>query len=63
MDQFDIDKIREDLIDYYGTAMFFGIGPAAGDLAFIENATDEEIFEFAQQSGIIDLNDYKYKRR
>ena len=53
----DIDSLRADLIDYYGTAM--SSNPIAMmDLINVENASDSEIISIALQNGF-DLEDYQ----
>lgn len=56
----DFERLRKDLIDYFGTAMFNGFGMAIIDLTYIENATDEELLILAQKYNF-DLNDYIIK--
>lgn len=53
----DIDKLREDLINYFGTAMASGFGMAVMDLSRVERASDEELIRIALDCGF-DLNDY-----
>jgi len=53
----DIDKIRADLIDYFGTAMTGGFPMAVVDLAKIETASAEEVVQIALKNGF-DLNKY-----
>lgn len=53
----DIDRLRRDLKDYYGTAMFNASPMAVMDLSRIERASDTEIVEEAQKAGV-DLTDY-----
>lgn len=53
----DIEKLRRDLIDYFGTAMASGFGMAVMDLTRIERASDEELINIALDCGF-DLNDY-----
>ncbi len=53
----DFDKLREDLIDYFGTAM--GAFPiAVMNVAEVETATDRELIHIATQNGF-DLEDYE----
>lgn len=57
----DIDTLREDLINYYGSAMQFY--PAAMiDLAKIEKANDNEIVNIAINNGI-NIYDYEIKNK
>lgn len=53
----DIETLRKDLIDYFGTAMQFN-PMAIMDLTKVENASPEELVEIAQDNNF-DLNDYK----
>ena len=53
----DFDKLREDLIDYFGTAM--GTSPiAVMNVAEVESASDRELIRIAAQNGF-DLSDYE----
>jgi hypothetical protein len=53
----DFEKLREDLIDYFGTAM--GTFPiAVVEIANIENASEQELIKIATQNGF-DLEDYE----
>ena len=53
----DVEKLREDLIDYYGTAMFNASPLAIIKLTKIEKATDKEIIQIAIDNKF-DLNEY-----
>ena len=53
----DIDRLRRDMKDYYGTAMFNASPMAVMDLSRIERASDMEIVEEAQKAGV-DLTNY-----
>ena len=54
----DFDKLREDLIDYFGTAM--GTFPiAVMNVAEVESATERELLRIATQNGF-DLSDYEF---
>lgn len=60
----DINKLREDLKDYFGSAMF-NVSPIAMiNLEEVEKASDEELIEIAISYGF-DLNKYKdsYNKR
>ena len=64
MENIDFEKLRNDLIDYFGTAMTNGFNMAVIDLTKIENATNEELIIIAQSKNF-DLNNYikeQYKR-
>ncbi|MCR5202813.1 MAG: hypothetical protein K6D02_06995 [Lachnospiraceae bacterium] len=53
----DIDKLRDDMMDEYGTAM--GNFPMATmDLVEVENASPEELVDMAMNEGI-DLRKYE----
>ena len=52
----DYEKLRQDLIDYFGSAMgFFQV--AVMDVVRVENATEYELLEIARQNGF-DLTKY-----
>lgn len=54
--EIDIESLREDLINYYGTATsFYPI--AYMDLIKVEKATDEELIQIAIKNNM-DLNNY-----
>ena len=55
--EIDIDRLRRDMKDYYGTAMFNASPMAVLDLSRVERASDMEIIEMAQKNGV-DLSDY-----
>lgn len=50
---YDIEELRAQLRDYYGTAMVSGFPAAVLDLGRIERMDDEEIVEEAKKAGII----------
>lgn len=54
----DIFRLREDLKNYYGTAMFNGFQMAIMELRTIERATDEELLQLSEKVGI-DINKYQ----
>ena len=56
--EIDVDRLRKDLKDYYGTAMFSASPMAVLDLSRIERASDLEIVEEAQRIGV-DLTNYE----
>ena len=58
----NIDKLREDLLDYYGTAIFNASPLAIIELINIEKASNEELKEIALNNNF-DLNEYKYYQR
>lgn len=53
----DIERLRQDLINYYGSAMMFQ-PLAIADLTKVENASPEELVRIAIANGF-DLEDYK----
>ena len=57
--EYDYEKLRSDLKDYYGTAMFVGFGAAMMDMSKIDKASDEEILRIAKKEK---MNLCKYMR-
>lgn len=55
--QFDIERLREDLKDYYGTAMFNGFPMAMMEVDKVSRASDEELLRMAEKNGM-DLKRY-----
>lgn len=60
--EINIDKLRKDLLDYFGTAMFTSSPLAIIELTKIERASDEELIRIALNNNF-DLNKYKYHFR
>ena len=59
----DIDSLRNDLVDYFGTAKAKEYYPAATiDLVKLERASDEEIVRTAINNGF-NLYDYEIKNK
>ena len=58
--ELDFERLRNDLMDYYGTAMCSGFGMAVVDLVKIQNASYEELIEYAQDCNI-DIEKYIIK--
>lgn len=58
-EEINISKLREDLLDYYGTAMFNSSPLAIIELVKIEKASNDELIEIAKDNNF-DLNEYKY---
>ena len=55
----DYEKLREDLIDYFGSAMpMFPV--AVMDVIRIENASNDELVQIAHENGF-DLSNYEIK--
>ena len=48
----DVDRMRQGLVDHFGTAMAGGAWPAIADVSEVENASPEELIEIAEQEGI-----------
>jgi len=55
----DTERLRRDMMDYYGTAMFSGFPMAVFDLSRIERASDEELIEIALNNGV-ELSEFVY---
>ena len=55
----DVEKLRQDLIDYYGTAMMYN-PMAVTTLSYIEKASNNELIGFALKNNF-DLENYKIK--
>ena len=53
----DTERLRSDLKDRYGTAMFSGFPMAVMDLSKVERASAQELADIAQEQGI-DLRKY-----
>ncbi len=49
----DIEEIRSELMDYYGTAMVNGFPMAVVDLSKIESMNENELCELAEELGLI----------
>ncbi|MBQ9001632.1 MAG: hypothetical protein IJ087_07255 [Eggerthellaceae bacterium] len=57
MTTIDVDKLRDHLEDYCGTAMFSGFPAALLDLADVHNASGLELCRTAERLGI-DLDQF-----
>lgn len=57
MNKFDFDKLKDDLVDYYGTAAFSGFPAAIMDVSRMENASRDELIREAAKNGF-DLDKY-----
>lgn len=55
--EIDIERLRKDLIDYFGVAMFNGSPQAMIELSRVEKAGPSELINIAQNNGF-DINDY-----
>ena len=54
----NLTKLRQALVDYYGTAAFSGMPAAMMDVFDVENASPEELVELARRAGL-NLRDYE----
>ena len=54
----DLDKLKEALIEYYGTAMNSGLPMAVIELGDVENASLQKLIQMAQNAGL-DLRDFE----
>lgn len=57
-EEINIEKLREDLINYYGTAMYNSSPIALKELIKVEKATATELISIAQKNKI-NIDDYK----
>ena len=55
--QIDAEKLRRDLKNYYGTAMFSVSPMAVMDLSRVELTSDQELVRMAEEKGV-DLRKY-----
>ena len=59
----DVDRLRDDLIDYF-TGAYFNVSPVAViDMTEVENASDYEVIKIASQNGFNLLNYLKPYQR
>ena len=56
--ELDISKLRDDLEDYYGSAMFSGLPMAVVELTQAQTASPQELIDMAQRAGF-DLDRYE----
>lgn len=56
--ELDISKLRDDLEDYYGSAMFSGLPMAVVELTQAQTASPQELVDMAQRAGF-DLGRYE----
>lgn len=54
----DYEKLRSDLMDYFGTAMFSGLPMSIVDLSDVEIASNDELIQIAKKNGF-DLTKYQ----
>ena len=57
MDDIDIEKLRQYLINYYGIAMINSFPTAMMDLSEVENASNEKVLSLALKNNI-NLNNF-----
>ncbi len=55
--EIDVDRLRRDLMDYYGTAILNSSPLAMMELSEVEHASVREIVEMAHENGV-DLRQY-----
>ena len=53
----DVERLRNDMMDYYGTAIFNDFAMAAMNVEFIEMASDQDLIAIAPKEGV-DLSKY-----
>ena len=56
--EINTDKLRKDMIDNYGTAMFNGFPMAIMDLSKVEKASEQELIRMAKNQGV-NLDKYR----
>ena len=53
----DIERLRKDLLGYFGSAMFSGFPMAMMDVSRVENASADTLIRIASENGF-NLNKY-----
>ena len=61
LEEIDIERLRSDLMDEYGTAAYAGFEAAMVDVFDIQSMDDEEVVQKALSMGY-DLNKYRKDR-
>ena len=56
--EIDLSRLRSDLEDYYGTAVFSGMPMAVIELGQAQSASPQELVDMAQRAGF-DLGRYE----
>lgn len=51
------ERLRKDLLDYFGSAMVSGFPMAMMDVSRVENASDDTLIRIASENGV-DLGKY-----
>ncbi len=54
MPEKDVEEIRSELMDYYGTAMVNGFPMAVMNLSVLEDMSEDELRALAKETGVID---------
>lgn len=54
----DIERLKRDLMDYYGTAAHSGFDMAIIDVVDVENASPDKLIDMAIRAGF-DIEDYQ----
>jgi len=57
----DYERLRSDLIDYYGTAMIYN-PMAVVELSDVQNSSNDRLVQIAIQNGF-DLSDYEEQKK
>ena len=57
--EINTNRLRADLKDYYGTAMFGGFPMAVMEMDVVEQASDEELVKLAEKVGLDSRKYYK----
>ena len=60
--EINTDKLRKDMIDNYGTAMFNGFPMAIMDLSKAEKASEQELISMAKNQGV-NLDKYREQEK
>ena len=55
--EYDYVSLRDDLLDYFGTATFSSFPMSMVDLSHVDRASNEQLLHIAMQNGF-DLNKY-----
>ena len=55
--EINVSRLRMDMKDYYGTAMFNGFPMVVMELSGVEHMSDRELVDFALKTGV-DLGKY-----
>ena len=58
IENIDYEKLRSDLTDYFGAAMFSSLSIAIVDLSYVEVASNDDLLKIAKHDEF-DLNEYQ----